>query len=425
MNFRLFLTRVVLFLGAMVGVFQTASTVSPQEVKSPSRVFSFEWQPQGEFLLALGRQPDEQWGLWLYNADLQPLRMFPLQDSSLARWSPDGTRISVDREIIDARTFETVSHLDSAASSISDWSEDGSQVLAWLDVNHKKLGLFDAQSGNLLGQIPIQGTPEGVVWSPNDAYLLLIHPTGIREIVSANDGHVISTLDVNMGMEFSWSPDSQYIAGSMLTPVDAKTPGIIPYSLPPAIASVRVWDMSTGKTVQNYSPLEDYFTVLRWHPYDSQLVAGSPNGLIYAWDIKTGQSIKAFTIPETLIDIGFSPLGGRLTVSTFPITTTQQSEVLALQRQNFPQDSVWSRSYVGNLLKTVILDPSTEQLSNIQARCAPAEDFQIPLFETLTVDTIQLTSYIDAVKADASIPKGCAADLIAVAEALQAEQESR
>ena len=42
-----------------------------------------------------------------------------------------------------------------------------------------------------------------------------------------------------------------------------------------------------------------------------------------------------------------------------------------------------------------------------------------------TLARLALAAYIAAVQADASIPPACAADLIAVAEALQAEQERR
>jgi len=424
--FRLFI--VLIPLAFAVGVLSSAyiSLAQDTEVELPKRLFGIRWQPQGERLLVLGLQNNEQWGVWVYDVSFRILRLFSLKEQETVRWSPDGTRFSIGRDVIDAKEFNVVLTLDNAGSDIGDWSQDGSQLLAWADVERTKLGLYNATTGELIRQIPISEKPDGVAWSPNNAYFLLAQPSGTVEIVSAENGNLISTLDTTYAMGLNWSPDSQYIAGSTFTPVEPGTPGALPYSSPPAVASVVVWEVSTGKAIQVFSPLQDLFTIIRWHPYERQLIGGSPNGLINVWDTNTGDLTNAFTIPEKLVDLSFSPFGGRLTLSTLPPMTPEQIEALELQRKDFPQEQYWSQSFADNRLKSIVFDATIEKLKAVEEVCLPqASVIPSSLIDTLTIDTASATSYIEAVHSDPTIPAGCAADIIAVAEALQAEQESR
>jgi len=398
-----------------------------QATQLPRDLTQLDWQEQGETLLALGSQYDGQWGLWAFDANLNIQRQISLDGYKVVKWSPDGARFSIDRDIIDATTFKVILTLEKAGSGIGYWSQDGSQVLAWANAEQTELGLFDSQTGELIRQILIKGRPDSISWSPNNAYLLLVQASGETEVISATDGHLISTLDTEFASGLSWSPDSQYLAGGITTSVTANTPGRLPDSASPRVASVVVWDALTGKTVRSFSPLPDFFRIVRWHPFKPIIVAGSPRSLIYVWDVQLGEQLEAFTLKEELRDLSFSPFGGRITASVFPVTN-QQDQQLAQEQRGFPQGLYWSENFADNRLQTIVIDPSLEKLSEIESVCLPSSARSSLAIADILVDDADnssLNTYIEVVQTDPAIPKGCAADLIAVAEALQDEQESR
>jgi WD40 repeat protein len=385
--------------------------IAAQDVEQPKIVSSMRWSPQGDRLLIMGIRQSKTYGVWLYDTNLQPLMMRPRDEMLTTGWSSDGQRIFIGGDVFDATTFELLFRTESG-SKILDWSEDGTELLGWIP--YEQIGFFDAQSGKLIRTIDIRDgerIPDQLRWSPNGAYIVLVY--GLKShIISTLDGHLIATLDGKYPNGLSWSPDSRYLAGSIFVEVESGTPHTITYN-DSIFASVMVWDATTGKAVQTYSGLADIPFFFHWHPYNGQLVGGSGRGLVYVWDTKTRQQVKAFTLNDELIDFAFSPAGGRLIFSPY-LRVGPEGERFVEQRKAFPQSDYWSQDYADGLLKVIVIDPSLENLNDIESRCVPADVIaQLPDAETDT-DT-----YIEAVEQNEAIAPGCAADLVAVAEAMQ------
>jgi WD40 repeat protein len=404
------LTRIVaLFL---LGALGTNALVFAQNLELPTIIDQVKWHPRGEGLIVTGRGSPGVWGLWLFDTDMQLVRFFATENSVSVDWSPDGTRFSIGRTILDAQTFDVVLTLN-AISGIGGWSSDGTQVLAWIDERH--LGLFDAQSGLLARSVPIgEMIPDAVSWSPNGAYFALLQPTGMTEIINAENGRRITTIPMEYPIGLRWSPDSRYLAAAFLTVVEPGTPNTLPDAASPTIASVVVWEAISGSVIQTYSGLPATPLRLRWHPQKLELAGGSAEGLIFIWDIETSQQVNVFKTLSSLTSMEYSPFGGRLVIGSW---TAQQA---AFATQLFPMATPvgWTRDIVSNTLQVIIPDPSIELLQqNVEAAC-------VRLSAALTITEIDsrvnIDSFIDTVRQNEEIQPGCAAELIELAQAVQA-----
>jgi len=403
---------VVLFIIIVI-----SNSVFAQDIQPLVFAFVLRWSPNGEQLLITGRSDPDVWGLWVYDASLRPLRFFMLGTTSGSlispSWNPQGTRFAINRDVVDATTLEPIFTLK-ADSNIGAWSQDGSLLLAWADETH--LGLFDADTGDLVRKIPAgKERPEALSWSPNNEYFLFVNESGISEIRSASDGRVLRILEGEYGMGLSWSADSRYLAGSLTTSVEPGTPGTLPFALSPIIASVNIWDAASGKIIRTFSGLSAAPSLLRWHPHKPELTAAAPEGVIYVWNIETGEQIYGFTSEININSLTYSPSGGTWLVSGSPRPQTVEEETKGV----YPQEAYWTRDIIANTLQVIVIDPSVEKLREIETTCRlVASPSLLSATDIVAADTAQIRSYIDAVKAAATIPPACAADLIAVAEAL-------
>lgn len=405
------LTRIIaLFL---LGTLGANALVFAQNVELPTIIDEVKWHPRGEGLIVTGRGNPGVWGLWLFDTDMRLVRFFPTENSVSADWSPDGTRFSIGRTILDAQTFDTIVTLN-AISGIGGWSSDGTQVLARVDERH--LGLFESQSGLLARSVPMgEMIPDAVSWSPNGAYFALLQSTGVTDIISAENGSRIATIPMEYPIGLRWSADSRYLAAAFLTIVEPGTPNTLPDAASPTIASVVVWEAISGSVIQTYSGLPATPLRLRWHPQKLELAGGATEGLVFIWDIETSQQVNVFKTLSSLTSMEYSPFGGRLVIGSW---TAQQA---AFNGQSFPMATsvAWSRDVIANTLELIIPEASVELLQSVEMACVPSNIMEaIPSGN----DTAVLSSYIESVRQNEQIPPGCAADLIAVAEALQASR---
>ncbi len=410
----------VLVLLLLSGTDKAFTTELMQDVESPTLIISATWNTTGDTLLVIGRAGtgQYQWGIWLYNQDLQLVRMFPTEDRVSAEWSPDGTRLSMGRNILDVQTLEILLTID-ANSGIGGWSPDSTQVLAWTE-DHL-LGLFDSRTGDLVRTISVGDMfPDAVSWSPNGDYFALIQPTGETDIISAEDGRhltMATPLEDSRGLRYPmslrWSPNSQYFAASFTENVEPGTPGTLPNSASPRVASVIIWDVLTGEIIHKFSDFQAVIQPLRWNPHrPEELAGGTSSGLVYLWNIETGQEITTFHTLPSLTSMEYSPFGGRLIVGSW------------LDRQSWydisVQESRFSQTVVHNVLEVFIPIPSLERLQSIAESCNAPIAIEQSLTASIQAD--RLTEFITQVEAlpDDIIPSACRADLLAVAEALQA-----
>jgi hypothetical protein len=402
---RRLLACVICFVMALILPRIVAQEIEPLQIAA-----YIKWSPDGAMLLVSGRGEPEKYGVWLYDASLNPLHFFPMTDYIYADWKPDSTQFFMGKDVFDAKTFEVVLSLE---GNISRWNQEESEIFTVLNAHW--LGIFDAKSGELVRQVPIgEMLPDGLSWSPNGEYLLFVQPVGRLEIRSALNGELLTTLEGDFANGLIWSPDSRYLAGSTVEIVEPGTPNILPNAPSPTLASMKIWDVTTGKIVQNFSGLVAPPTLLLWHPYKPELAAASVLGVIYIWNLETGEQLHAFTALDSLRGIAYSPFGGRLVIGANSLRQNMSEE----QRQLYPQETYWTQNIVENALQVIVLDPSPEKLREIEAFCRSTEDES-----RLPDGTTSLSAYTEAVHADEMLPSGCVADLVAVAEALQEEQE--
>jgi len=367
----------------------------------------------------MGRGQPGHWAVWLYDAEGKhpPVEVLSYEEPVSAHWSPDGSRFTVGRNIVDAQTLDITLTLD-AVSGIGGWSPDGTQVLAWTD--DTLLGLFDTTTGELVRTVSVgDERPDAVGWSPNGEYFILIQPTGKADIVSADDGRHITTIPMEYPMGLRWSPDSRYLAAGFTESVEAGTPGTLPDAASPRVASVVVWETLTGEVVQRFEGLLNWAAVIRWHPQRPEIAAGTPIGLVYVWNIETGQQLDLLSTIGGSGILDYSPFGGRLVVGG----SILRQETLDAQREELysPDRNQWTHSIVDNVLVLTVPDPSLERLTAIQTVCAQASDAVTSVaVPQRAVDLDEYIAQIEAIPA-MQLPPGCAADLVAVAQALQSQ----
>ena len=389
-------------------VLPSGTTAQTDDHDVPTVISSVQWQPGGEKLLIMGRGQPGHWAIWLYDAQAAqpPIEVLSYENPVSAHWSPDGSRFSVGRNIVDAQTLDIILTLE-AVSGVGGWSPDGAQVLAW--ANDTQLGLFDTTTGKLVRMVPVgDEKPDAVGWSPDGEYFALVQPTGETDIINAEDGRHITTIPMEYPMGLRWSPDSRYLAAGFVESVEPGTPGILPDAASPRLASVVVWEALTGNIVQRFEGLLNWAAVIRWHPQRPEIAAGTPIGLVYVWNIETGQQIDLLSTIGGSGILDYSPFGGRLVVGG----SILHQDILDAQREAlYPGHSQWIHSLVDNVLVLTVPDPSLERLAAIQSACVDTA-VGIPQSEA------ELGNYITQIES-ISIKPGCAADLVAVAQALQ------
>lgn len=387
------------------------TVISAQDVEMPAIISAVKWHPHGEGLLVTGRASPGVFGMWLFDTDMRLVRMFPNENRVSADWSPDGTRLSMGRNILDVQTLEVLLTLD-AKSGIGGWSPDGSQVLAWVDENH--LGLFDSRTGEVIRTVAVgEMIPEAVSWSPNGEYFVLFQPVGTTNIISAEDGRQIATVPIEYPVGLRWSPDSRYLAAAFTTRVEPGTPNTLSDAASPTVASVVVWEALTGSIVQTFSGLPALPLMLRWHPQRPELAGGAGQGLLFVWNIETGEQENIFRTISALTSLDYSPFGGRLVVGS------RTPDQVVFDGRSYPMAGQvgWSRDVVTETLQMIIPDPSVELLESVETVCVP--ESQAEALPNVDATTQDLTAYVEAVRQNSRIPPGCQAELLAVAEAIQ------
>ncbi|MBK9124559.1 MAG: WD40 repeat domain-containing protein [Chloroflexi bacterium] len=384
-----------------------------QADETPEIVIEIKWHPRGEGLFVIGRGSPGVWGLWLFDTNLQLVRFFQTESQISADWSPDGTRLAMGRDIRDVQTLDVLLTL-SSRSGIGGWSPDGAQVLAWVD--ERNLGLYDSNTGALVRSVPTgEMIPDAVLWSPDGEYFALLQPIGRTDIISAQDGRLITTVPMEYPIGLRWSPDSRYLAAAFLTDAEPGTPNTLPYAPSPKIAFVTVWETLSGGTVHTFSGLPAVPLRLRWNPQKPELAGAAGEGVLYIWNLETGQQMEIYRPILALISMDYSPYGGRVIVGSW------KSRQVIYETQPFAMaNSVrWSQDIVADVVRVVIPDPSLELLESVESACVPITVADVlPAARESAQD---LNRYAELVRENTEIGPGCRADLLAVAEALMAE----
>jgi Tol biopolymer transport system component len=339
--------------------------------------------------------------------------------------SPDGQKINVGHEVWDANTLEVLWTWD-GIWGLGRWNSDGSQISTLSDDN-KSILILDGNSGQVLKMVSNGGYQiEFALWSPDDTKFVFYIASVILVFDIASDN--VSRYDQPGYVNYLiWSPDSTRLAYTTSIEVEPGTPGSI-QSLRPDVAylnSVNLIDVNTGELIQSIdSPnTSGMAATLAWSP-DGALLVGVDidlNRSVYVWDANTGEMVDSFVTDEPVNQVSFSPYNGRMLLATGAFRQRFDNN----QPQPITAQSEVSQEYLNGTLQVAVPVPSLEKLQAISEQCIANPGAEAALAPQIAADQLDaFTAQVEALsaQADPAIPPGCAADLIAVAEALQSEQ---
>jgi WD40 repeat protein len=373
-----------------------------------------------------------------------------------AQWSPDGQLIAY------ATTLGQIAVVDAVTGDhvwqVSPYSDIGIYTLAWnpeqsliaVGGDQATFGVLDAYTGQILESYDGHtGTITSVKWKPDGSQVASVQPYGtvrIRTLATGEEmalpiqGDVISVewkedgtilaiggfLRVYFWETATWTYQETLVITDYATAMDWPGNGDVIATTGIGIGNVpglTLWNVETGDLAQSFSGHTNTVNTVDWRLDEGLIATSSFDGSVRVWDVDSGLPTLVIESDQPIFGAYFSPYGGRLA-----ITSTQQTgSVYAL---------------VPGAIEIAIPNPSLDRLADIQAACvadapgvttlpapestpqpdaiAAVESLAAQDVTSLTIDA--LPAYITQVESlpEGSIPPACAADLIAVAEAVMA-----
>lgn len=278
------------------------------------------------------------------------------------------------------------------------WSPDGTQIISFSSDGEAEflLSIWDAHDGSLLMTYP-RGAIINAAFNEDYQSLAVITPLSVHILetdtfsVGASSPH--TPCCTNRFDSIIWSSNQQRLAtasiNGLVTIWDASTLT----QLDQFVANPYVQPDSRDVSDLTLSWVRDVF----WGAEPDTIQAVSGDGTVRLWNVVTGEIIQEEQVGR-LDTAAWSPYGGRLAI------VASSSESTAAFN-------------IDGTLSIVTPFASIERLQAIADLCAA------PLTLPDAAQAEQLSAFVaqvEALPAD-SIPPACAADLIAIAQALQAE----
>jgi len=340
------------------------------------------------------------------------------------QWSPDGTKLAVGNGSVleiwsgvrngEQPSRELTIQANSYIHSIA-WNPQGDRVA----IAHHALEVWELPSVTLLYRVYAHGNYiTEVSWRADGTQIATASADRTLKIWDAGTGVVTQTMTVlrrDMNLPVSeifvvptsvrWQSDESLLIFGV------------------ADGTVRLWDteelnaaevrttaldprvMSTGSTGDVRIESVDV------NDFDGEIVSGAGDGTLTVWDIDTSEVLRSFQTNLSLDSVSYSQFGGRLLISG------GQASDNGIERH-----VILNESLLNGGVQIVVPDPSLERLQSIAELCnAPLTVADAIPDATQTDQLADFITQVESLPAD-SIPPACAADLIAVAEAIQAGQ---
>ncbi|MEP7289979.1 MAG: WD40 repeat domain-containing protein [Chloroflexota bacterium] len=368
----------------------------------------------------------------------------PSNSVSAVAWSPDSSKLAVALfdytiQIWDVETKQVFTTLKGHTKWISSvgWSPDGNKLVSGSDDNAVRI--WDAQNGQLLNTLEGHNeTVFAVAWSPDGKKIASMGSEATRlRIWDADTGKFLAAYDVGNTTQLVWSPDGHQLA--------------VPYSYSDIVGvlSTTTFEMLALLGIDHDSL---GMAVVAWSADSNRLISGSRDGVVRIWDVASGKSIATFRGSDvkpqeredrTARSVAFSADGLKAlsanadgTIRTWDIATGKTLATIQQPTLGTIFAASWSvygnrlvlggtgdgkaQSVTNSSLQIIVPFPSLEDLQATVKQCAATA---VKSNLATLLDGKQLQQFVTAVKALTSdqIPPACAADLIAVAEALQAK----
>jgi WD40 repeat protein len=361
-------------------------------------------------------------------------------------WSPDGSQLATGDirgnvaiwDPVTGQALQTFLGHQDAIATIA-WSPDGSKLVS--GSYDKTARIWDTNSGKVL--FTFTGHTDAtyfVAWNQDGSQIITISggEQPMWRTWDAKTGRLLDSHGEGMIGKMLWNQDHTKLAISYV-------PGAVLILENNKPARTILFPEGSDK---NYDPLYNITTVA-WSPDSNQIATGSLNGVIRIWDIATSQVLATFqgsdsnevsTTTTAINSVAFNADGSHLfSISadgTMRVWNTVGKQVLGTIHIS-PGKAAWSlysgrlalavntqvtlsrvQSLADGAVQIVVPFPSLDQLQVITKRCVSAD-----VQQTLTsrIDRAKLPDFITEVNKlpTEQVPPACAADLIAVAEALQ------
>lgn len=339
-------------------------------IETSGNVLALSWSPDGTMLAGcLSSSPGYRYLVWDATTLAQVLAVE--QETELdvysVSWSPDSARLAMPGaysvriwDVKSATQVATLSEYDSNTESVDGvaWYLDGTRLLV---AQHQVIRLWEVSSQTVLREYRLSDVTDTTILA------LALSPTGDRFAIGSSRGSV-----------FVFSTDT----GKLLD-------------------TLRTQDMA-----------EDVF-FLDWSPLGDQLIGSGHSGPITIWSLDESRIEDTFPVGTDIYILRvmrFSPYGGRLAYGG-QLSRHTSAALLSGSEQ----------SLLDGAARIIVPDPSLERLATIQAACAESDGaiigIAVPQREAALDEYI---AQVEAVPVE-QLPPGCAADLVAVARALQSQ----
>jgi hypothetical protein len=376
-------------------------TIANAQLPRLGFVSQIQWISGGNELMVIGEN-----GLFVYDKDLQLLRHTQHQwrNPSPVSWNADRNMLLVGNEVIDSNNLAVVSIFDRIPGG---WLNRGTQV--FMLSSERKIDIVNVHDGTLAKQIPVDAQLEDVVSSPDGTRLVACVANGIFVIDTLKGNFELYTFPIGDFVgNCSWSPDSRQIAFRHSDNASSRVHNA-------SKTYLKLISADTGQVLQSQS-VPTIITAIQWDIQD-RLIAITPASVLL-WATKPLTQVISFDGLDTrFYSFRYSPYGGMLAVSikealgnVHPQGSATTDIALFDQRAAYGAEGK---------LNVVLPEVSFQRLGEIQVRCVKEgitpQDLAIP--KTFS----DLGNYISQLKSVSAIyfPPACAADLLAIAEALQ------
>ena len=387
------------------------------------------------------------------NISIRPINALqPLSEQvSAIAWSPDEKHIVIGFssgivQLWDVSEKEIKRTLEDHTQRISGlaWHSDNTRLLtASLDGS---INLWNAQNGELIRRFSNQGLVTAITWSSDGTQFVTASGSERQDILvwDVATGEILARHNGGTIVQFTWSLDFQHLGV-------AQFPGSIDFADP------NTFSLMIGNLLQPEGMNGDLFiNALSWSLDSRYIATGSTKGIVRVWDVKEGKLLftlqghdatKHSLATSAIVSVAFSADSSQLysvsTDGTFRAWNTETQQVLEtsiIKSPNLAYDVAWSayRGRVavsgvnyssssalavqsfGDVFQIVVPLPSIQKLQTLIALCVSDSSSRQKLTEQ--INTSRLTIFVSNIQmlSDA-IPPACAADLLAIAAALQGQ----
>jgi WD40 repeat protein len=187
--------------------------------------------------------------------------------------------------------------------------------------------VWDAETGKLVHQSDKLSTAgSSVAWSPDGKRVVAgtsgaggeLQEAGQVWVWDAGTGKALHTFPVKPKTEYGeWasaadvavSPDGKRVAAPVKSGSRGAPAGII---IEDTGASVRVWDLGTGKDTQPVKGLKASVSRVVFSPDGKRLATAGSDKVVRVWDAETGKELAGLPNPDRVGVVAFSPDGKSL-----------------------------------------------------------------------------------------------------------------